>query len=103
MIQCKVDGIWKNCRRRCLPMGDPKTFLGHRFIFGKDERVRTHGRRWRAALAVKKRRELSFEAEAIGIEIPEPSKDSNADRLKSEQAVNLYFSDEVPEEGQLPE
>ena len=54
-------------------------------------------------MAAKKRRELSFQAEAAGIDIPELQAEAITGRLTWEQAVSLYFSDEVPEEGELPE
>ena len=107
MVQCKVDGIWKKLLAPMSANGRPKNIQGASFYL----RYRRKGRdTWEAveggpdaAMAAKKRREISFDAEAMGIDIPELRKDANADRLTWEQAVNLYFSDEVPEEGQLPE
>jgi hypothetical protein len=107
MVQCKVDGIWKKVPAPMSANGRPKNVPGASFYLryrrkGKDTWEAVEGGP-DAAMAAKKRRELSFEAEAIGIDIPELRKDANADRLTCEQAVNLYFSDEVPEEGELPE
>jgi hypothetical protein len=107
MVQCKVDGIWKKLPAPMSANGRPKNIQGASFYLRYRRKDRDT---WEvveggpdAAMAAKKRRELCFQAEAAGINIPELQAEANTSRLTWEQAVSLYFSDEVPEEGELPE
>ena len=107
MIQCKVDGIWKKLPALMSANGRPKNVPGASFYLryrrkGKDAWEAVDGGA-DAVMAAKKRRELCFQAEAAGINLPELRAEANTGRLTWEQAVSLYFSDEVPEQGELPE
>jgi hypothetical protein len=108
LVRRKIGGKWRHIQPQISANGRIKTLPGDgsfslRYkLKGKDEWEPVDGGA-DAAMAAKARKELCFQAEAAGVVIPELQKASNRGRLTFEEAVRRYFSDEVPEEGELPE
>jgi hypothetical protein len=108
MVRRKVNGRWKHVRATIAANGQVKSLPGDGSFClrykqkGKDIWEPIEGGA-DAALAAKKRRELAFQAVAMGIAIPALEKDAKTGRLTIDGAIQRYFSDEVPDEGQLPE